>query len=42
MMSRVALYSALLLGWNPWELVLFVGGLTFHWLDLLGYVNRRH
>lgn len=41
MMSRVALYSALLLGWNPWALVLFVGGLTFHWLDLKGDYHYR-
>ena len=36
MMSRVALYSALLMGWTLWTPLLMIGALTFHWIDLKG------
>ena len=41
MVGRAVLFSAALMGWNQWSVVMVIGGLSFHWMDLRGNYHLR-
>ena len=41
MVGRALMYSGFLAGWNLWGLLMILGGLTYHYLDLAGAYRFR-
>jgi hypothetical protein len=41
MVGRAAMFSAWFAGWSLWGLLILLGGLAYHWLDLAGTYRLR-
>ncbi len=41
MVGRAAMFSAWFAGWSLWGLLILLGGLAYHWLDLAGAYRFR-
>ncbi|MGH8605025.1 MAG: DUF3307 domain-containing protein, partial [Gammaproteobacteria bacterium] len=41
MVGRAAMFSAWFAGWSFWGLLIVLGGLAYHWLDLAGVYRLR-